>query len=331
VPRVLLVYSRRARFVEIDRDLLREFAEVREWGQPGRYANPAAVARAVAWADVVVGWFASWHTFAPVTLASALRKPTLMIVGGFDTASLPGIGYGYQQGGIARPLSRWIMRRATQLLTNSEYSRGEIERNVGIPADRVDVVYHGLPDPFGELPLEPRERLALTVANVGWLTYERKGLRPFVEASRLLPDVEFVVAGEWLDGAVDLLREQAGDNVTFTGRVPEVEPLFRRASVYVQASRHEGFGLAVAEAMLAGCVPVVTGAGALPEVVGDVGVRLERGDAESVAAGIEQGLASPEETRLLARRRVLTEFPLERRRVGLRRAVERLLPRDGPG
>ena len=84
-------------------------------------------------ADLVFGWFASWHTFLPVTLAWLLRKPSVMIIGGFDTANMPDIGYGYQQGGLRRWASRWIMSRATRLVTNSEYSRGEIERNTPIP------------------------------------------------------------------------------------------------------------------------------------------------------------------------------------------------------
>ena len=56
--------------------------------------------RGVLRADVVFGWFASWHTFFPITLAWLLRKPSVMIIGGFDTANMPDIGYGYQQGGL---------------------------------------------------------------------------------------------------------------------------------------------------------------------------------------------------------------------------------------
>ena len=77
-------------------------------------------------ADVVVGWFASWHTFFPITLAWLTRTPSVMIIGGFDTANMPDIGYGHQQGGLRRHAALWIMRRAKRLVTNSNYSlRGD--------------------------------------------------------------------------------------------------------------------------------------------------------------------------------------------------------------
>ena len=325
--RILFVYSKRVSFVEIDLDLLRESYDVREWEQPGRWANPFAVLREVRRADLVFGWFASWHTFWPLTIARLLGKPSLLVTGGFDTANMPDINYGYQQGGFTKRLASWTIRSATRLIANSEYSRDEVVRNVGVPSDRVDVVYHGVPDPFGALPTGEREPIALTVSNVAWLSIERKGLRPFVQASRLAPEVRFVLVGQWGDTSVDLLRDLGGSNAELTGRVSDEElaAWYRRASVYVQASRHVGFGLAVAEAMLAGCIPVVTEAGALPEVVGDIGVRVARPEPEEIAAAVRVALAAGPEERARARARVLERFPLEARRAGLVAAVEKLV------
>jgi glycosyltransferase involved in cell wall biosynthesis len=48
--------------------------------------------------------------------------------------------------------------------------------------------------------------------------------------------------------------------------------LFRRSVAYCQLSIDESFGLAVVEAMASGCVPIVTNAGALPEITGSMGV-----------------------------------------------------------
>jgi glycosyltransferase involved in cell wall biosynthesis len=327
--RILYVYSRRASFVDIDLALLRERWDVREWAQPGRYANPLAVARAVAGTDVVFGWFASWHTLLPFAFAGAFRKPSVLVTGGFDTANVPEIGYGYQQGGATKRLAGSIIRSATVLVTNSEYSRNEVVRNVGVDAANVRVVHHGVPDPFGELPEAEREPIALTVANVAWLTFERKGLRPFVQAARHAPDVRFVLVGAWMDGAVNLLRELGGDNVEYTGRVTDAELVehYRRASVYVQASRHEGFGMSVAESMLGGCTPVVTRAGALPEVVGDVGVTLDHADPEAIADAVRASLDAGRDDRNRARRRVLDNFTVDARRAGLYAAVESAVSR----
>jgi glycosyltransferase involved in cell wall biosynthesis len=327
-PRILYVHSGKASFVAIDRAILAELWEVEDHYQPGRLPNLPKLVRAVLRADLVFGWFASWHTFVPITLAWLLRKPSVQVIGGFDTANMPDIGYGYQQGGLRRWASRWIMRRAGRLVTNSHYSRSEIAANTPIPPERVTVVHHGVPDPFGPLD-ESRERepLALTVGHLVKTTLMQKGHQPFVEAARHLPDVRFVFVGKWHDDAIEHLRGLAPENVEFTGWLAdeELEELYRRASVYVQASRHEGFGLAVAEAMLAGCVPVVMDVTAMPEVVDGAGVLIGSQDPETVAGGVRRALALPSDARRAARERILKEFPIEIRREGIQRVVREAL------
>jgi glycosyltransferase involved in cell wall biosynthesis len=321
--RLLYVHSRKASFVAIDREILAERYEVEDLYQPGRVPNLPKVVRQVLRADVVFGWFASWHTFVPVTLAWLLRKPSVMVIGGFDTANMPDIGYGHQRGGFRMRASRWIFRRATRLITHSNYSLAEIERNTPIPPERVTVVHLGVPDPFGEQP-GPKEREALTVGAIDRGTLVQKGQLAFVRAARELPDVRFVFAGKWLDDAVDELRAEAPANVELTGWLSDeaLHAAYRRAAVYVQASRHEGFGLAVAEAMLAGCVPVVVNVTAMPEVVADAGVLIESQEPGDVAAGVRRALELGPDAAARARDRILTGFPMERRRAGILRVVE---------
>jgi glycosyltransferase involved in cell wall biosynthesis len=326
LTRILFVHSRRASFVAIDREILAERYEIEDLYQPGRAPNPLAVVGGVARADLVFGWFASWHTFLPIMLARLLRKPSVLVIGGFDTANMPDIGYGHQRGGLRRWASRWIMRLANRLVTNSDYSLSEIERNTPIAPARVTVVHHGVPDPFGELP-SAKGREALTVGAIDRTTLVQKGQLAFVRAAGELPDVSFVFAGRWLDDAVDVLRAAAPANVDFTGWVSdsELHERYRRAAVYVQASRHEGFGLAVAEAMLAGCVPVVMNVTAMPEVVGDAGVLIESQRPAEVAAGVRRALELGPDAGRRARERVLSSFPMERRREGIQRVVEEAL------
>ena len=321
--RLLYVHSRKASFVAMDREILAGRFEVEDLYQPGRLPNPARVVRGVLRADVVFGWFASWHTFLPITLAWLLRKPSVLVIGGFDTANMPDIGYGHQRGGLRMHASRWMFRRAGRLITHSNYSLSEFERNTPIPPERVTVVHLGVPDPFGDEPTE-KERTALTVGAIDRSTLVQKGQLPFVQAARELPDVRFVFAGKWLDDAVDELRAQAPENVELTGWLSdeELHDIFRRSAVYVQASRHEGFGLAVAEAMLAGCVPVVVNVTAMPEVVGDAGVLIESQEPAEVAEGIRRALAMGPDAARRARERILTSFPMERRREAILRVVD---------
>lgn len=328
---ILYVTNTRSRFVDIDRDLLAERHEVRElYCRPGSM-DPRGIGRAVRAADLVVGWFAGWHMVLPLAWARGLRTPSLLIVGGFDVAAMPEIGYGDQRRGVRRPIGRWVMRSATRLMTNSEFSRREAAKNTGIPAERFAVVHHGVPDPFGDPAAAGRRRCALTVGAVVRSNLQRKGHEAFVRAAALLPDVEFVLVGGWGDDAIDHLRAVAGPNVTFTGRIDDAGLVdhYRTAAVYVQPSRHEGFGMSVAEAMLGGCVPVATRAGALPEVVGGTGVYAESVEPEAVAAAVREALALGPAAGEAARRRVLERFTIGQRREGLLGLVERALE-DGP-
>lgn len=331
VATILYVTNTRSRFVDIDRDLLAERHEVRElYCRPGSM-DPRGIGRAVRAADLVVGWFAGWHMVLPLAWARGLRTPSLLIVGGFDVAAMPEIGYGDQRRGVRRPIGRWVMRSATRLMTNSEFSRREAAKNTGIPAERFAVVHHGVPDPFGDPAAAGRRRCALTVGAVVRSNLQRKGHEAFVRAAALLPDVEFVLVGGWVDDAIDHLRAVAGPNVTFTGRIDDAGLVdhYRTAAVYVQPSRHEGFGMSVAEAMLGGCVPVATRAGALPEVVGGTGVYAESVEPEAVAAAVREALALGPAAGEAARRRVLERFTIGQRREGLLGLVERALE-DGP-
>jgi glycosyltransferase involved in cell wall biosynthesis len=328
VARVLFVAPRPSSFIELDRALLAERFEVLPLYGNRPQRNLRALAGAVRAADVVFGWWAHLHTLAPFTLARRMGTPTVLIVGGFDVANMPEIGYGNQRGGWRRWVSRWVMRRADVLATNARYSAEELERNVGIRPERVTVVQHGVPDPYGTDPVAP-QRLAITVGNVDEVNLERKGLRPFVRAAARLPDVRFEVVGRHIDGAAAQLRAIATGNVALPGFLEqdELEARLRRAAVYVQASQHEGFGVSVAEAMLAGAIPVVTPAGALPEVVGDAGIVVASAAPEPLAEGIGAALRAGPDRRRAARERVLREFSVDRRRAGVQALVERALQR----
>lgn len=325
--RILFVHNGPTRFVRLDLDELRERYDVTECYLQSRRINAVSLWQQVRTHDLIFGWFASWHTFLPLLFARLSGKPSLLVIGGYDLANMPEIGYGHQRGGVKRWVSRRTMRLANSLVTNSYYSRNEAARNALVAEEKVHPVYHGVTDLFGSLPSGSRSRIALTVGNVDRANLRRKGHEPFVRAAALLPEVDFVLAGGWKDDAIEYLRSIATPNVTFTGWLSNDElcDRYRKAAVYVQASLHEGFGLSVAEAMLAGCIPVVTAAGALPEVAGEFGVKIPEPEPALIAQAIEAALAAHDETRMLIRQSILDRFPMKQRGQALDHLVAALL------
>ena len=312
---ILFVHNHPSTFVRQDMNCLRIRHKVTELHLISRRVDPVAIWRLVSAHDFVFGWFASWHTFLPVLFSKILNKPSALVIGGYDLANNPEIGYGHQRGGIKKWVSRATICLSSRLITNSWHSEKEARENAGLRSQRVHVVYHGIPDLFGELPRMPRARMAITIGNVDKSTLQRKGLVAFVRAARSLPDVRFVVIGAWKDSSIDYLRALAGPNVEFTGWVDEETLMHycQRASVSVQASLHEGFGMAVAETMLGGCIPVVTSNGALPEVAGECGVYADSTQPDNLARAISTALDKPAAARMEARRRILTHFPVHMR------------------
>lgn len=324
--KILFVHNALTEFVRLDLAALRESFEVTERFERSRFVNPFTLWREVKNHDLVFGWFASWHTFLPVQFAKKLGKPSVLVIGGYDVANMPEIGYGHQRGGLKKWMSRRTMRLATRLFATSDYSLSEVVRNLGSTNGQARTVYLGVPDKFGALN-GTRGRTALTVGNVNRSNLLRKGHEPFVRAAALLPEVEFVLVGTWQDDAIDYLRGIASPNVTFTGRLTDDELMgyYRKASVYVQPSLHEGFGMSVAEAMLAGCLPVTTCVGSLPEVVGDAGVIIDSADPKLISAAIHKALAASADARTLCRERILREFPLSTRRQRLEQVISSTL------
>ena len=329
--RVLFVRNAQERFVRQDLTLLSQRHDVSDWYSPHRKLNPTKLYRRVRECDLVFGWFASWHTLFPILFSRLLSKPSLLVIGGYDVAAMPEIGYGHQRGGPTKWLSRLVMRLATRLVTFSRYAQKEAETNAGLPRERVPVVYLGVRDELGCLPRAPRARMALTVGNVHRVNLRRKGHEAFVRAAGLLPGTEFVLVGTWKGSAIEYLQSISTPNVTFTGWVDDTTLLdyYRRARTYVQVSSHEGFGMSLAEAMLAGCIPVVTRAGALPEVAGPCGIYVPTQEPALVAKAIQEASSLSEGTRAGVRQRVLDSFSVKERQAGLQQLISDLMSDSG--
>ncbi len=138
---------------------------------------------------------------------------------------------------------------------------------------------------------------------VGECSY-RKGVKPLIEALAMLKDlnIHLDVAGRYfredryfkeIQGIIE--RNSLKNRVTFLGFTERsnLDKLYRQCSVFVCPSLSEGYGMALAEAVVYGLPIVATTAGAIPEMVtNDVnGLLVKPGDPRALAAAIAKLVA----------------------------------------
>ncbi len=315
-PQLLFVYPFPATFIQQDFELLQTFCNVNPLRFTSRSQYPALL-KAVLSADVIYCWFALPFAAVAGIEGRAMGRKVIVVAGGWDVERMPEIAYGRLLTRRGLAVARVSLGAPNLVLAFSESSKAAI-REVA-PKAPVHRAYLGV-DADRFRPGE-KENLVVTIAQVSRDNVLRKGLKTFVQAAKEVPEAQFVVVGKRVDEAFDELRGDATSNVRFTGELSDAElrGLLSRARVYVQASYTEGFGVAMTEAMAAGCVPVATRRGALPEVVGDTGFYVEYGDPRGLGEAIRKGLHSELGTR--ARQRVLERFTIGQRLETLRSAV----------
>jgi glycosyltransferase involved in cell wall biosynthesis len=249
--------------------------------------------------------------YAPfvVLLAKLFGKKVVVITGGYDTTYVPVIDWGEMKTWWKRVAQRFALSLVDLVLAFSEFSKSDVLKYAR--PKRIRALYFGIDTEYFR-PAGPKEPLVITVCfEVNASTLIQKGLRTMIESARSVPEARFVLIGETSkEEAVAETRRNAPSNVVFHDKFTYGEELlkfYQRASVYVQVSAHEGFGIANTEAMACECIPVVTNTTALPEVVGDAGFFVPFGDVPATAQAIRRALASPELGKK-ARARVVENF-----------------------
>jgi len=206
-------------------------------------------------------------------------------------------------------MQRFVAKRMDRVLTSSEQSGRQIALDFHVSPQRIRNVLNGLDTDL----YSPDERVAKRegeVLCVGRASDPNKGIRGLIEAFAKVdaPARLTLVDNDHPGNAVFKWARDAGvaDRIDVTGRLSteRLVELYRRASVCVVPSRHEGFGLPAVEAMACGTPVVATRAGALPEVMSLTGGGLDVpvDDPGALAGGIQRLLDDAELRSALAKR-----------------------------
>jgi len=285
-------------------------------------AQPFNILHAI-WADET--GFAAW------VAGRLLGVPVVVSVAGGELARLP--GYGLQSGRI----SRWLVAQALTcpdvVIAPCHYAADLIE-DTNLHPQRLEIVPLGVDTAlFSPSSVRANEKRLLAVGSLTRV----KGHDRLLQALACIPGASLDIAGDGpllpelraLVGSLGI-----GDRVQFRGAVAHdaLPDLYRSAALHVLTSRHEAFGMVVAEAAACGIPTVGFALGVLNEFANaGAGIAVQPGNVDALAAEIRALLDDAARRSLMGlRARSLAEarYSLESMVGGIRGVYANVLQRD---
>ena len=209
---------------------------------------------------------------------------------------------------------RHAKRCSAHIVTVSSFSKERIVTLLGIPEEKVSIVYNGVSDRFNKEAFNDTDICSkydipgdylLTVGTVE----PRKNLRLLIEAYQAMQasiGIDLVICGRMGWNQKDSLGSAglwAGIHVTGFVDDDDLPSLYHHARAFVFPSKYEGFGIPPVEALAAGCPVVCSDAASLPEIVGDAAVYFKSESVESLKEAINAILNMDDKMRGDLRRR----------------------------
>lgn len=210
---------------------------------------------------------------------------------------------------VARAALARVRRKADLVIVPSLAVKDDVERRLGLPADRVVVTPEGCEPRFrpaaartvaevaARYRLPPRYLLAVGVQD------PRKNLTALLQAFARLrrhgdvdAGVQLVLAGTQGRLAAPLARTVRTLGLESAVVLPgfidddDLPAVYSGAAVFVFPSLYEGFGLPVLEAMACGAPVVTSNAASMAEVAGGAAMLVDPRDVAGLAAAVAQVL-----------------------------------------
>ncbi|MBC7801119.1 MAG: glycosyltransferase family 4 protein [Gemmatimonadaceae bacterium] len=191
------------------------------------------------------------------------------------------------------------LRHAAAIVVTSRSTAATLVQSFGVAADRITVALPGTAVP-ATVPRTTRH--AVRLLSVGSVV-PRKGYGVLLAALAQCMDLAWtcrIVGSRAFAPAeaerIAALRDELGvqGRVRMEGEVADTGPFYRRADVFVLASRYEGYGMAYAEAIAHGLPVIGTTGGAIPEVVpAAAGILVPPDDDAALARALRDVIGDP--------------------------------------
>ncbi|MGC9000732.1 glycosyltransferase family 4 protein [Caldisericum sp.] len=273
-------------------------------------------------------YFAWWPTkgILPLIKSKLSHKPVIVVAGGTEVVHSYNLEYNFTNSGLLKKKTIiFVLNNATKVLAISKAAEKEIKALV--PKANIETVYLSVDTETFSPVAGAKKDIIFTISHLNKENIYRKRILSIIRSARQIvdkfPELKFVIAGRKLDGFEQVVDEvkrlSLSNNFIFPGKISNDEKIeyFRRSLIYLQPTLHEGFGLAIAEAMSCG-VPVVTSkVGAVEEVVGNCGIYVDSNNENEISNAVISLLINPElrgEMGKCARERIVENFSYEIRK-----------------
>ncbi len=177
----------------------------------------------------------------------------------------------------ARGMFEAVLRKAKRVMVDSRHTQNDIQELIGIPEEKIRLIYPGVDAEFSPKPAPDEPQDALTEAP--YLLYlgnlkPTKNILTLIDAFRMarqrLPDLRLIIIGkDFMKEATRKIAQEPGIHVLGELNRPKLLHFLRKARIFIFPSLYEGFGLPPLEAMASGVPVICSNAASLPEVVGD--------------------------------------------------------------
>ena len=271
-------------------------------------------------------WFADYHSIFPVFFSKFFNKTCVINVGGYDADEILTGNPSTLKDKLRKFCVKYSLKNASALLPVSNVIKGYLEKDSG--NKNINTMYCCIDTTkFIPAAIPVKENIVVTVGGGGEFIKEakRKRLDYFIalgeEFNKRFPEynARFFAIGHNPGNPVhNFLSELVvSDRVVLKPSTKSIEELvqyFSSASVYMQLSYYEAFGIAQVEAMLYGCIPVSNPGGAIAEVIGNTGFTIKDYDTDEYIRILKEIFDKKHENlRIKAQERAIKNFSLEAR------------------
>ncbi|KKS90442.1 MAG: Glycosyl transferase group 1 [Microgenomates group bacterium GW2011_GWC1_43_11] len=243
-----------------------------------------------------------------LTLPICSPKPTVVTVHDLIPIVYPAHFPKGLRGSIKWEIQKYSLKRKQRIITDSECSKRDIEKCIGVGKDDIDVIYLApslqkniLSKKFELIKKQYgiKNTYVLYVGDVNWNKNIPGLLKAFSSCIKDYPSfIQLVLVGKaFLDQSLIQTREimamiselGIAKQVIKTGYVDDeiLVSLYIHAQALIQPSLYEGFGLPVLEAMSLGCPVVCSSSSSLSEIAGP-SIMVDPNDYHSIADGMKR-------------------------------------------